>query len=102
MKKLIYSIRKKPDHIKTRLVFVFAILATAIIVALWILTMQLLKTSDDTIKTESPLKVFGKIFNRTKDKIDDSLTVTTNETKSSEQNPVEEIVLPEPVLSTEN
>jgi hypothetical protein len=62
MKKIIHSIRNKPDHIKTRLVFVFAAIATAVIVAIWIITMQLLKASDDTIKTDSPFKVFGQLF----------------------------------------
>jgi len=62
MKKIIHSIRNKPDHIKTRLVIIFAVLATAIVVTVWVMTLQLLKTPDDTIKTDGPLKVFKDVF----------------------------------------
>lgn len=62
MKKIIHSLRNKPDHVKTRYVFGFAILATLVVVSVWVMTMRLLKTTDDTIKTESPFKVFGQIF----------------------------------------
>ncbi len=65
MKNIINNLRNKPDHIKSRYVIVFSIIATTLTVALWIVTMQLSKTSDDTIKTESPLRAFGQIFSET-------------------------------------
>jgi hypothetical protein len=62
MKQILHSIRNKPEHIKSRFVVLFAILATAIIVAIWIVTLQLLKTPDDTVKTEGPFKTFQQVF----------------------------------------
>ncbi len=112
MKKIIHSIRNKPDHIKTRLVFIFATAATAIIVTVWIITMQLIKTSDDTIKTESPFKVFGQLFQGARADVVDKLnstkdnsllpkdeSVDTAPAEDSTTNP-DELVLPAPI--TEN
>ncbi len=62
MKKILAHIRNKPEHVKTRYVFVFAILATALVVGGWITTNRFLNKGDDTIQTEGPLKSFGKIF----------------------------------------
>ena len=62
MKKIIANLRNKPDHIKSRYVILFSVIATLAIVALWITTMRLLQTSDDTVKTESPFRAFGQIF----------------------------------------
>ncbi len=65
MKKILHSIRNKPDHIKSRYVILFSVIATALIVGLWIITLQLTKTSDDTIQTESPVKVFKELIKGT-------------------------------------
>ncbi len=62
MKNIIHHLRNKPDHVKSRYVVVFSVIATAIVVGLWIMTMQLTKTKDDIVKTESPFAVFGKLF----------------------------------------
>jgi hypothetical protein len=113
MKKIIHSIRNKPDHIKTRLVFVFAAIATAVIVAIWIITMQLLKASDDTIKTDSPFKVFGQLFQGAKADINDKLnsskdnsllpkdeSVDATSTEGSAINS-DELILPQPISTVE-
>lgn len=81
MKKIIHSIRNKPDHIKTRLVIIFAVLATAIVVTVWIMTLQLLKTPDDTIKTDGPFKVFRQVFK--------SNVSTIKEETKSDRNPLD-------------
>lgn len=106
MKKVLHSIRNKPDHIKTRFVFAFAIIATAIIVAVWIITMQFIKASDDTIKTDSPFKAFGQIFKGAKTDIENTLTSSKADsiTAESQENTVtnpDELVLPEPISTTE-
>lgn len=62
MKKIIESLRNKPDHVKTRYVIVFSAIATVIVVGLWVVTLRFTKTTDDTIKTDSPFKVFGQLF----------------------------------------
>jgi hypothetical protein len=62
MKSIIENLRNKPDHIKSRYVVVLSIVATVVVVGVWIITNALLKTSDDTIKTDGPLKVFSSIF----------------------------------------
>lgn len=74
MKKIIANLRNKPDHVKSRYVILFSVLATLFIVALWIVTMQLLKTSDDTIKTESPFRAFGQIFSGTVSDVKENYT----------------------------
>lgn len=81
MKKIIHSIRNKPDHIKTRLVIIFAVLATAIVVTVWVMTLQLLKTPDDTIKTDGPFKVFRQVFK--------SNVSTIKEETKSDRNPLD-------------
>ena len=62
MKKIIHHIRKQPDHVKSRYVIVFAVVATVIIVGVWMLTMRMIEQNDDTIKTESPFKMVTSIF----------------------------------------
>lgn len=62
MKKILHHIRKQPDHIKTRYVVFFAILATALVVVVWMIMLQLIKRSDDTIKTESPFSIFKEVL----------------------------------------
>lgn len=81
MKKIIHSIQNRPDHVKTRLVIIFAVLATAIVVTVWIITLQLLKTPDDTIKTDGPLKVFKEVFKT-------NVTTVKEQTKS-DKNPID-------------
>lgn len=62
MKKILHHIRKQPDHIKTRYVVVLAVVATVFVIAVWIITLQLINRSDDTIKTESPFLIFKDVF----------------------------------------
>lgn len=62
MKKIIHHIRKQPDHVKSRYVIVFAVVATIIVVGVWMLTMRMIEQNDDTIKTESPFKMVTSIF----------------------------------------
>jgi len=92
MKKIIHSIRNKPDHVKTRLVFIFAILATVIVVVVWIITLRLLKTPDDTIKTDGPVKVFREIFK--------SNVSTVKEQTENKKNPLD-LLKPEDQASSE-
>lgn len=93
MKKIIHSIRNKPDHIKTRLVIIFAVLATAIVVTVWVMTLQLLKTPDDTIKTDGPLKVFKEVFKT-------NVTTVKEQTKS-EKNPIDLLKTEKQTVDTE-
>lgn len=111
MKKIIHSLRNKPDHVKTRYVFGFAILATLTVVSIWIMTMRLLKTTDDTIKTESPFKVFGQIFKgavsdaQNNLKPQESITETTDPDllpENPESGTDESLVLPEPVSAQDS
>lgn len=62
MKKVLHHIRKQPEHVKTRYVVVFAILATAVVITVWLITLQFIKKNDDTIKTESPFVMIKDIF----------------------------------------
>ncbi len=82
MKKIITNLRNKPDHIKSRYVIVFSVLATLFIVGLWIVTMRLMQTSDDTVKTESPFRAFGQIFSGT---VSDVKNNYTNQKKTLNQ-----------------
>jgi hypothetical protein len=74
MKKVIHHIRKQPDHIKSRYVILFALVATAIIIGIWVITLRLMNRNDDTIKTESPFKMVTGLF-----------TNAINETKKNYQ-----------------
>ncbi len=78
MKKIITNLRNKPDHIKSRYVIVFSVLATLFIVGLWIVTMRLMQTSDDTVKTESPFRAFGQIFSGTVSDVKNNYTNQKN------------------------
>ncbi len=90
MKKIIHSIRNKPEHVKTRYVIIFAILATVMIVVLWTITLRSIESNDDTIKTEKPFKTFGNIFSG-----------IISETKESYQSQKNEMNISNP-LETDN
>lgn len=62
MKKIIENLRNKPDHVKSRYVIVLSAIATVVVVVVWITTTALLKTSDNTIKTDGPIKIFSNLF----------------------------------------
>ena len=61
---------------------VFSVLATLFIVGLWIVTMRLMQTSDDTVKTESSFRAFGQIFSGT---VSDVKNNYTNQKKTLNQ-----------------
>lgn len=84
MKKVLHHLRKQPDHVKSRYVILFAVIATVIVVIIWMITIQLINRNDDTIKTESPFKIFGSIFSTAisetkKDNQDQKLDTTIND-----------------------
>lgn len=62
MKKIISRLREKPDHVKTRFAILFALIATLVIVGVWVLITRSIKSNDDTIKTQSPFSIFSEIF----------------------------------------
>ncbi len=97
MKKILTNLRNKPDHIKSRYVILFSVVATLAIVALWITTMRLLQTSDDTVKTESPFRAFGQIFSGAvsdvKSNYDNSKNAL-NKTMSEQSNPQTSVIPP--------
>jgi hypothetical protein len=97
MKKIITNLRNKPDHIKSRYVILFSVVATLVIVALWITTTRLLQTSDDTIKTESPFRAFGQIFSGAvsdvKNNYDNSKS-GLNKVMSEQSNPQASVIPP--------
>lgn len=62
MKKILHHIRKQPEHVKTRYVIVFAITATAFVIMFWLITLQIIKRTDDTIQTESPFAIVKQVF----------------------------------------
>ncbi len=62
MKKIIHQLREKPDHVKTRFAILFALIATLIIVGIWIGVNRSIKNNDDTIRTQSPFSIFSEIF----------------------------------------
>ena len=68
MKRVIHHIRNKPDHVRSRYVIGFAVVATALVIGLWVLVLRLTQVSpDDVIKTDSPFKVFGSLFSKSVD-----------------------------------
>lgn len=70
MKKIINNLQNRPDHVKTRLVIVFAAVSTIIVVALWITINRMIKIpADDIIETESPFKTFTQIFSKSLGKV---------------------------------
>jgi hypothetical protein len=83
MKKILHHIRNKPDHVRTRYVIGFSVLATAVIVFIWIATLRLLKTSDDTIKTESPFRSMINMFSGTVSKVQDDYQKQQDEMDAS-------------------
>jgi hypothetical protein len=96
MKKIIHHIRKQPDHIKSRYVIVFASVATAVIVAIWMITTRLIDRNDDTIRTESPFKMVTGLF-----------TNAINETKKNYQEQKTQVlpdtsILQDSVVNTSN
>jgi hypothetical protein len=62
MKKIIRSLRNKPDHVKTRYVVVFALIATIIVLGTWVVVTQSIKQQDQTISAESPFSIFRDII----------------------------------------
>ncbi len=62
MKKILHHIRKQPEHVKTRYVVIFAIVATALVIVFWLITLQIIKSTDDTIQTESPFSIVKQVF----------------------------------------
>ncbi len=64
MKKILHSIQGKSENTKTWFVVFFAIIATGIIIALWLVIMHSIKNNDDTVKTEKPLKTFTQVFSQ--------------------------------------
>lgn len=104
MKKIITNLRNKPDHVKSRYVVLFSVVATLAIVALWITTTRLLQTSDDTIKTESPFRAFGQIFSGAvsdvKNNYDNSKS-GLNKAMSEQSNPQTSVIPPtQPEVTT--
>jgi hypothetical protein len=98
MNKIINNLQNRPEHVKTRLVIVFAALATVIVVVLWIFINRLVRVpADDVIETESPFKTFTQIFSKSLGKVKDdyktqkdSLSNTTaTDTTGSDTLPVE-------------
>lgn len=89
MKKVLHSLRNQPDHIKSRYVIIFAIVATVLTVLVWLFVMQLIKKNDDTIKTESPFKIFQGIFStaisETKEKYTNQKTISPESIPTPDQ-----------------
>ena len=79
MKKIVHHIRSKPDHIKTRYVIFLSLVATLMVVGVWILVLASVKSNDDTIKTESPFSILKGIFSESFSEVDSKL----NENKAS-------------------
>jgi hypothetical protein len=117
MKKIIHHIRNKPDHVRSRFVIGFAVVATLLVTGLWVLVLRLTQVSpDDVIKTDSPFKVFGHLFSKSIDTAKQNYTdqkenmntiITDTSTQPSDNNsftipdessPVD--TLPVPIKST--
>ncbi len=88
MKKILNSLRNKPDHVKTRYVIAFSIIATVCIIGTWVLVNQSIKSQDENISAESPFKAFKDIFSATLTQISETAPEVNEKTfKEQQQDP---------------
>lgn len=76
MKKILRSLRNKPDYIKKRYVMVLAVLATVCVVGAWVVVKHSVQQQDQNISAESPFKIFKDIFSATMTEISNTQSGT--------------------------
>jgi hypothetical protein len=96
MKKIIQHIRKQPEHVKTRYVVIFSLVATGGILVVWLLTLQVTQVPrEDIIRTESPFSFFGKIFSQPINKIRNSYPLMQGQEATDQSSWTPEQVVPD-------
>ncbi len=64
MKKIIYHLRKQPEYIRIKILHVLTILATVILLILWVYSLGKNLTNQDTqVKVKEDLKPFSVLKN---------------------------------------